>query len=135
MMLALALWMMMAGGQQPEAAYYITTCGNGMSISDCYIACRKPNGCTDAEIELVCPQAEPQDVPAIQETRKECVIPDDVSVCSAMAGSQCPCGSMKDVPYWTCADKSRILLTSEDGQHHCIKFGGGETHPPPRTSQ
>ena len=23
---------------------------------------------------------------------------------------------------WTCADKSRILLTSEDGKKHCVKF-------------
>jgi len=26
------------------------------------------------------------------------------------------------MPIWTCADKSRVLLTSEDGKKHCIKF-------------
>jgi len=25
---------------------------------------------------------------------------------------------------WICSDKSRILLTAEDGTKHCIKFGG-----------
>jgi hypothetical protein len=102
MMLALALWMMMAGGQQGKSP---------VSISDCYVACRLANGCTDREVEWVCPQA--QDVPAIQE------------LCSNPQGCQ---GSA-----WTCADKSRVLLTGEDGQHHCIKFGDGETHPPPPT--
>jgi hypothetical protein len=28
----------------------------------------------------------------------------------------------KDGWTWTCADKSRILLTSEDGKKHCVKF-------------
>lgn len=27
---------------------------------------------------------------------------------------------------WTCADKSRILLTDESGKKHCIKFPKGE---------
>lgn len=27
-----------------------------------------------------------------------------------------------ELPHWTCAEKSRILLTAEDGTKHCIKF-------------
>lgn len=27
-----------------------------------------------------------------------------------------------NIVYWTCADKSRILLTAEDGERHCIKL-------------
>ena len=30
---------------------------------------------------------------------------------------------LQDEPYWTCRDKSRILLTAEDGTKHCLKFG------------
>lgn len=35
------------------------------------------------------------------------------------------CDLKKHVEYhYTCADKSRILLTAEDGTRHCVKFGG-----------
>lgn len=27
-----------------------------------------------------------------------------------------------EVSYWTCADKSRFLMTAEDGRRHCIRF-------------
>ena len=56
-----------------------------------------------------CVTEEPMDVPAIS-VASEYII---------------PCGSeAKDVPCgtFTCKDKSRILLTAEDGTHHCIKF-------------
>jgi len=32
----------------------------------------------------------------------------------------------RDVEHWTCDDKRRVLLTSEDGKHHCILFGEGK---------
>jgi hypothetical protein len=61
------------------------------------------------------------DVPAIQ-----------VSDGQSFAG---PCldrkGRMMDgycvIPRWTCAVKTRILLTAEDGSKHCVKFS---TEPP-----
>lgn len=31
------------------------------------------------------------------------------------------------VQYWTCTDTSRVLLRSEDGTRHCIKFPQGAT--------
>ncbi len=61
---------------------------------------------------------EPMDVPAVQEQR-----------IVHYAGDGWGCGmdwciSQTDVyePYWTCADKFRVLLTSEDGAHHCVRF-------------
>ena len=62
------------------------------------------------------------DVPAIQETRHEktgnttnCKIVNSglLSVCD---------WEYADYLVTTCADKSRVLLTSEDGKRHCIKF-------------
>lgn len=36
------------------------------------------------------------------------------------------CIAQNDIfePRWTCADKVSILMTSEDGEKHCIQFGG-----------
>lgn len=64
----------------------------------------------------------PRDAPAIEETRQECVEQKSMYACDAPFGSSCPCGSMQSVPYPTCSDKSRILLTAEDGTKHCIRF-------------
>ena len=37
-------------------------------------------------------------------------------------GTNC-LAAMEQLPYWTCADPTRILLNSVDGkQHHCVKF-------------
>jgi hypothetical protein len=66
--------------------------------------------------------AEP-DVPAIQETRQECKRNNDYLCPAGALGSACPCGySYQPVKESTCADKSRILLTAEDGSKHCIKL-------------
>lgn len=55
------------------------------------------------------------DVPAIQETRQS----DSPCNLSSSGSTVCMTGPYKA---WTCSDKSRILLTAEDGKRHCIKF-------------
>lgn len=55
--------------------------------------------------------SQPMDVPAVQVQRKE-----KCGVNIANDGYACA------FTYWTCSDKSRILLTSEDGTRHCVKF-------------
>ena len=52
------------------------------------------------------------DVPAVQEDH---LVPNPVCVLSS------GCDQVK-TKYWTCADKSRVLLTAEDGSKHCVKF-------------
>ena len=66
---------------------------------------------------------EPMDVPAVQE---------DYVAHKKSEGFACGqdwCVATKDIleKRWTCADKSRVLLTSEDGARHCIKFPQGAT--------
>jgi hypothetical protein len=56
------------------------------------------------------PKPEPVDVPAIKAEAPNCFDP------KGNAGGSMPCGAT------TCADKSRILLTAEDGTKHCVKF-------------
>jgi hypothetical protein len=58
------------------------------------------------------------DVPAIQETDRE-------PTCHAQCSSDthiCMGMICEHFQHWTCADKSRILLTSEDGAKHCFKL-------------
>jgi len=57
----------------------------------------------------------PMDVLAIQEERPS---PYPCNLSSAPF-TVCITGTEK---VWTCADKSRVLLTAEDGTRHCIKF-------------
>ena len=68
------------------------------------------------------------DVPAIQVTREEeygnsdwCNIcgGEDGSFCTSMA---CDPHARHKVTVTTCKDKSRILLTDEQGVKHCVKF-------------
>ena len=55
------------------------------------------------------------DVPAIEEERPS------PHPCNLSRGpfSVCITGPEK---VWTCQDKARVLLTSEDGVRHCIRF-------------
>jgi len=77
------------------------------------------------------PCPEPQDVPAVPEQAEvslgtECVIDpiplegkarrEATKTCHEVIGHE---------PRWTCSDRSRILLTAEDGSKHCVKFGAG----------
>ena len=55
------------------------------------------------------------DVPAIQD--------DHIVRCFMDAQhGEIPPGCSKHVNHWSCADKSRVLLTAEDGTKHCVKF-------------
>ena len=64
------------------------------------------------------------DIPAIQETRQVCQLSKTTFLCAGSSlGSACPCPyEYQPAQVWTCADKSRVLLTSEDGVRHCIRF-------------
>jgi hypothetical protein len=104
-----------------------------------------PGPCPEAQQQIYgdehYPVAEPIDVPAVQEPSGE---PPNGPACMTW-----PCehernkwcrpvtdnNSPADAPNselcydsppseWTCADKSRILLTAENGTKHCIKFPG-----------
>ncbi|HVT81222.1 MAG TPA: hypothetical protein VHM90_11250 [Phycisphaerae bacterium] len=71
-------------------------------------------------------QAEPMDVPAIEEETKELVIDcNPPTICDKVTGvcttTATACAPRKQ-KYFTCADKSRILLTDEQGGKHCMKF-------------
>jgi hypothetical protein len=58
---------------------------------------------------------EPMDVPAIQEPTRFVTDP----ICKILSGHQI--GSCWLPSYWTCADKSRVLETAEDGKKWCHK--------------
>jgi hypothetical protein len=63
------------------------------------------------------------DVPAAKTTKKEFIGFDtscEKSICYPGELTMTPRYASKSE--WTCADKSRVLLTSEDGKKHCIKF-------------
>ena len=68
------------------------------------VACYTAENCSTCAkfCEVIYPKPEPIDVPAIMKGRW--------SDSSHFEGA------------YTCADRSRILLTSEDGKEHCIKF-------------
>jgi hypothetical protein len=99
-----------------EAAQRAADETDGKSRQKERVWCTAQNGCVNAKGEQVTPPhgicpygiecpAEPVDVPAVQ-------------------GKQCLTNPPKTC--WlersTCADKSRVLLTSEDGKKHCVKF-------------
>jgi hypothetical protein len=64
------------------------------------------------KIELKQAAPESPDVPAIKIG--------SVMVCRKRLG--CTTTEGEELPTYSCADKSRILLTAEDGTHHCVKF-------------
>jgi hypothetical protein len=71
-----------------------------------------------------CAPAEPMDVPAVRHKHKEVVancyiVSGTIDANTSLAGKP-PC--TEDVETYTCKDQSRVLLTSEDGKKHCIKF-------------
>jgi hypothetical protein len=71
-------------------------------------------------------ESDPTDVPAIQEAvpGNDPLLLRDPMNCvdgwrrNALYGDIC-FGNK----FWTCADKTRILLTAEDDTRHCVKFG------------
>jgi len=71
----------------------------------------------DGEVWL--PLNPPMDVPAIKRVSR---IENDISCFSLTTGKPKPVDCRPKKITWTCADKSRVLLTAEDGTRHCIKF-------------
>jgi hypothetical protein len=65
-----------------------------------------------------CPsKPEPMDVPAINDrVDKICV------QYSTLQWDGNQCDKYEDRKHWTCAEKTRVLLTDESGGKHCIKF-------------
>ena len=68
--------------------------------------------------------AEPTDVPAVQVKHQflnhNCI--DTMIIPRSMSLEQVKKLCTQTEIIHSCADKSRILLTSEDGKHHCVKF-------------
>ena len=56
---------------------------------------------------------EPVDVPAIKQSPETLITP---IICGGK------CDPLHIPARWICADKSRILLTAEDGTKHCVKY-------------
>lgn len=71
-----------------------------------------PDSCLDP----LCKQ--PIDVPAITKPR----LVHKAGELWSCGQDLCQAGKNQYEKIWTCADKSRVLLTSEDGKKHCIKF-------------
>lgn len=100
------------GIAQPCAVTYIDTSGNGR--------------CVDIPSKY-----EPMDVPAIHPIHK-IIAPQDMTLTEGgwacyEKGKEVACRTLlKEGTDWTCADKSRVLLTAEDGSKHCILFKGRE---------
>lgn len=61
-----------------------------------------------------CP-TDPADIPAIQV--RDMFSP--VGACGDGQKPEVPLWNGCLIPWWTCADKSRVLLTAEDGSHWC----------------
>ena len=88
---------------------------------------KRSSGCTQAEVAAY-KESIAQDVPAVQrwihnnQWIGSCSVGTDkgVRACTAAEAKQFHTG---DDLKWTCTDKSRILLTAEDGSKHCVKFG------------
>ena len=66
----------------------------------------------------------PVDVPAIQETYEIGLMTCHASPDCEGKGPSCNMSVCEKVrnQVWTCADKSRVLLTAEDGTRHCVRF-------------
>lgn len=107
-------------------------CFGSTTVSSSY---QTPPECTKWILEHISPP-EPMDVPAILDEHYTTLIPrtDDPEEwqregCEnvhrkGLKASWGILGCSITGPNWTCSDKSRILLTAEDGTRHCVKFGG-----------
>ena len=72
---------------------------------------------TDTSPTILGANNPPMDVPAIEHISR---IENGISCFSSNTGKPMDCRPAERT--WTCADKSRVLLTAEDGTRHCIKF-------------
>ena len=107
-----------------------------------YTSIKRADGspCRDSDLlsmDYVCvPGPEPIDVPAVQDKGLQLYCAygaewcdhgehfpktpgNSESMCLADPQFESSCAKRQLA---TCTDKSRVLLTSEDGKHHCIKF-------------
>src|SRR5208337_4479162 len=85
------------------------------------------NGPTDGRNYVLGTSNKPIDVPAIQEPWLDAPKnPGEYPYCestgSGMIGGMGYVRSKGPPLRWTCADKSRVLLTDEQGNRHCVKF-------------
>jgi hypothetical protein len=137
----LALWLQMSAPPQTGSVTLVKTCNVGEWVND-EINCKDPQGwhMVNKRIDQAADETdgkppnyydsygnsrypvEPVDVPAVQQPQ----LP-DLKWCGdhmkTDAGySICLLHIAQNPPKTTCSDKSRVLLTSEDGKKHCIKF-------------
>lgn len=66
---------------------------------------------------------EPQDVPAVQVRQSAHVETCKPAPQDPQYGQIC---TYHWHTRWTCTDKRRALIKTEDGKHHCILFGGAQ---------
>jgi len=100
-------WLTMGWCEEPRVGMCVTRDEN----RNCYI-----------NIECY-PAAEPQDVPAVSRTRRV-RNPRDESLCELEAAhpelpKRCDGKTYVTETKWTCADKSRVLMTAENGEKWC----------------
>lgn len=122
-MIGLVLWMALQG--QGSANPISTPLGHWHCVfvnGECKIATDDLwIGGVDEDWQGGVGHAGPSDVPAIQ---RKALVKSRAEICdhidSSLPESKAYCESVQK--YWTCSDTSRILLTSEDGVKHCIKF-------------
>src|ERR1700684_3607706 len=79
--------------------------------------CPANRGCEGLIPEETPKAKAPKVVPAIQMLKTDCSVSDQLLLpfCSEAYKSM----------QWGCADKSRVLLTTEEGKKICVKFSGG----------
>lgn len=123
-LLGIVLWMAMQG-QTITLHGTVPSCSSAGIDETCVVEGPQVTGCFGIQptSESICfsghwltPAHMPKvDVPAIQ---GECV--NRVNSCDSATGKWCrsDCANYS----WTCTDKSRVLLTSENGKKHCVKF-------------
>jgi hypothetical protein len=71
-------------------------------------------------------KSEPMDVPAVESDSERIVLcsSSDTAGCSlqGFGGDAVGLARAEKVKHYSCSDKRRVLLTSEDGQKHCVLF-------------
>ena len=112
--------------QEWEEPKQITTCPELVEsmggLPECKPSTPKGTTCID-----YWPKPEAMDVPAIKTSNKVWHNPrpctEEEEARPKLANGSCGVsGGEFDVAIWSCAEKSRVLLTAEDGSKHCVKF-------------
>lgn len=127
-MSSLALWVLMA---MMQATQYTVITGDPCGFPDIHGHLNAEQkkclqGMDSSYGKRITQKGEHMDVPAIQVTEHKLTHRKGEScpTNSSFGGTYCayPEDVWEDVPHWTCADKSRVLLTDESGHKHCIRF-------------